>query len=69
MGLNRSEIAKKIGIPPFTIPKYSAQANQFRRSKLLSMLEQRADCEADFKRGKIDGQLAVELFLIQTLTE
>ncbi|MCH5252546.1 MAG: DNA polymerase III subunit delta [Lachnospiraceae bacterium] len=67
-GLNKNEIAKKIGIPPFTVPKYGKQAAAFKRRILLKMLSVRADFEEDFKTGKIDDQLAVELFLIQALT-
>lgn len=68
MGLSRSEIAKKIGIPPFTVPKYSKQAGLFTTSRLRGMLEQRIQLEEDFKRGRLSDQLAVEMFLIQALT-
>jgi DNA polymerase-3 subunit delta len=67
-GLNKSEMAKKIGIPPFTVPKYAKQAEQFKRSQLIAMQENRLDYEEDFKRGKISDQLAVEMFFIQALT-
>lgn len=68
MGLNRSELAKKIGIPPFTVPKYSKQAGMFRSSQLRAMLEKRLEYEEDFKRGRVSDQLAVEMFFIQALT-
>ena len=67
-GLNRGELAGKIGVPPFTIPKYSRQADLFKASRLRRMLEDRLDYEERFKRGKLSDQLAVEMFLIQALT-
>lgn len=68
LGLNRNELAKKIGIPPFTVPKYSKQAGLFKSSRLRDMLERRLQYEEDFKRGRLPDQLAVEMFLIQALT-
>lgn len=68
LGADQGEIAKTIGIPPFTVKKYAKQAGMFKRGKLLQMLEDRTDYEEKFKNGKISDQLAVELFLIQALT-
>jgi DNA polymerase-3 subunit delta len=67
-GLSAGEIAKKCGIPPFTVSKYRKQASLFSRKKLLAMLEGRLTYEESFKTGKLDDQLAVELFFIQALT-
>lgn len=67
-GLGRQEMAKRIGIPPFTIPKYTSQATLFSRDRLLSMLENRLEYEEKFKSGRLGDQLAVEMFLIQALT-
>jgi DNA polymerase-3 subunit delta len=68
LGCPANELAKRIGIPPFTVNKYGKQAGMFKRSKLLQMLETRADYEEKFKNGKLSDQLAVELFLISALT-
>ena len=68
LGASQGEIVKSIGIPPFTVKKYARQAGLFKRSKLLQMLEKRADYEEKFKNGELSDQLAVELFLIQALT-
>lgn len=67
-GLNKNELAKRIGIPPFTVPKYGKQASLFKRSQLIQMLEERANYEENFKKGRLSDQLAVEMFLIQALT-
>ena len=49
LGASQGEIVKSIGIPPFTVKKYARQAGLFKRSKLLQMLEKRADYEEKFK--------------------
>lgn len=67
-GLNKNDCAKKIGVPPFTVPKYASQAKKFQRQQLLNMLKERADLEENFKSGRISDQLAVEVFLIKSLT-
>ncbi len=66
--LGQGELAKKIGIPSFTVRKYQAQAKAISRKKLLQMLEDRLQAEEDFKSGKLSDQMAVELFLISSLT-
>ena len=68
LGLNRGELAKKCGVPPFTVEKYRKQTDLFSRKELLHMLKLRVDYEEMFKTGRIQDQLAVELFLIQALT-
>lgn len=68
LGYSQGEMAKQIGIPPFTLSKYGKQAARFKRSKLLQMLKERTQYEENFKSGKLSDQLAVELFLIQALT-
>lgn len=69
VGLSGNELAKKIGIPSFTVSKYGKQAELFSRKKLLHMLEIRLELEESFKTGKISDQLAVEMFFIQALTK
>lgn len=67
-GLNRNEMARKIGVPPFTIAKYGKQADMFRKGELLAMLNNRLEYEENFKQGNLSDQLAAEMFLIQALT-
>lgn len=67
LGYGSGELAKSIGIPPFTVAKYGKQAGMFSRSRLLGMLEDRADYEERFKSGRLSDQLAVELFLMQAI--
>lgn len=67
MGLTQGEVAKRCEIPPFTVDKYAKQSGLFKKSQLLAMLESRIDYEYNYKIGKLDEQLAVELFLMGTL--
>lgn len=66
--LRKDEMARKMGIPPFTLSKYGKQADLFKKKQLLSMLELRVKYEESFKNGRLGDQLAVEMFLIQALT-
>lgn len=67
-GCNRSELAKQCGIPPFTVDKYRKQTEVFKKKELLWLLKLRVEYEEMFKSGRLSDQLAVELFLIQALT-
>ncbi len=66
--LSQAEIAGKCKVPPFTVKKYRQQATLFSREKLVSLLKDRIDLEERFKSGNLTDQLAVEMFLIQSLT-
>lgn len=68
LGLNKYEMAAKCGVPHFTVAKYSRQAELFKRSELLKMLEDRIEYEEMQKTGRLSDQLSVELFFIQALT-
>ena len=61
---DRSEMAKKAGVPPFAVGKYQAQCRRFSGQRLRNMLEACIDTEYQFKRGSIGDQLGVELLLI-----
>lgn len=60
----KSEMAKKAGIPPFTVGKYQSQCRRFSGEKLRSMLNACMETEYQFKRGNISDQLGVELLLV-----
>ena len=61
---DRSEMAKKVGVPPFAVGKYQAQCRRFSGQRIRNMLEACIDTEYQFKRGSIGDQLGVELLLI-----
>lgn len=63
------ELAKKVGIPYFTVGKYKSQAKHFSRAQLLELLEERADYEERFKTGRLGEKLVAEFFLVKALTK
>lgn len=63
------ELAKKVGIPFFTVGKYKSQAKHFSRGQLLELLKERADYEERFKTGRLGERLVAEFFLVKALTK
>lgn len=61
----REHMAKKIGIPPFTVKKYVAQAEKFSQSQLIGALDKCLTADESVKTGRLDEQIAVELVLIE----
>lgn len=64
-GAGNAEIAKKVGVPPFTIKKYSAQAGKFTGKVLKEALTVCISTEESIKTGNLAEQIGVELLLIQ----
>lgn len=58
-------VAKKIGIPPFTVRKYGSQAAKFKKAQLVAAVSACISSEEAVKTGRIGEQLAVELLLIE----
>ena len=54
-GVSKGEIARKVGIPPFSVGRYQSQSRHFSTAKLKEMLEQCVETEYLFKRGRIEG--------------
>ena len=61
---DKSEMAKRAGVPPFAVGKYQSQCHRFSGEKLRRMLDACIETEYQFKRGSIGDQLGVELLLI-----
>lgn len=61
----KKELASKIGINPYFVGKYQAQCKRFGYQQLKMMLEECINVEEDFKRGKIEDQIGLELLLIR----
>lgn len=59
------EMATKVGILPFLVGKYRAQARPFSMEELKEILEAGVTAEEEVKTGKIGDVLSVEMFLIQ----
>lgn len=63
-GLTKQELAKKLGIPPFSVGKYQMQCRHFSREQLKEMFTACVDTDFAFKQGKIGDQIGVELLLV-----
>ena len=61
---DKSEMAKRAGVPPFAVGKYQSQCHRFSGEKLRRRLDACIETEYQFKRGSIGDQLGVELLLI-----
>lgn len=61
---DRTEMARKAGVPPFAVGKYQSQCRRFSARKLKAMLEACIETEYQFKRGNIGDQLGLELLLV-----
>ena len=64
-GLPPKEMAAKVGIMPFLVGKYRAQAKPFSTKELREILEAGVTAEEDVKIGKVGDVLSVEMFLIR----
>lgn len=64
-GQNRNDVAKKIGVPPFTVQKYTSQAGNFTKRGLIENLKDCAEMEAQVKTGLMTDQMAVELLIVK----
>ena len=64
-GIAQKEMAAKVGIMPFLIGKYRAQAKPFTTKELREILEAGVTAEEDVKTGKVGDVLSVEMFLVR----
>lgn len=64
-GLDRSELAKKAGVPPFALGKYQAQCRKFTAAQLRKAVEDCVDTEERVKTGQMGDQISVELLIVK----
>ncbi|MFT4146162.1 MAG: DNA polymerase III subunit delta [Mobilitalea sp.] len=64
LGYNSSSISEKVGVPPFAVNKYLAQAKNFNTKRLKEALEFGTDVEEQIKTGRMVEKIGVELFII-----
>lgn len=65
VNLDAKTMAAKAGIPPFAVKRNLEQAASFSDAELKQAVSDGAGLETDIKTGKIDGQIAVELLIVQ----
>lgn len=64
LGYNPASISEMVGIPPFTVGKYSGQSKNFTIQRLKEALEFGADVEEQVKTGRMIDKIGVELLII-----
>ena len=64
-GMDNQSIAKNAGIPPFAVKRNISQAKGFTMTQLKRALYDGADLEESVKTGRMNDQMAVELFILQ----
>ena len=64
-GFGNKEIASKAGCPEWAVRKYQGQAKAFSLEQIKRAIEDGVSYEEAVKTGKINDQMAVELFIVQ----
>ena len=64
-GFDQSTIASKVGIPPFAVRKNQAQAKGFTTEQLKQAIRDGVELEESVKTGRMNDQMAVELFIVK----
>lgn len=64
-GFDQSTIAQKAGVPPFAVRRNQAQAKGFTMEQLKQALRDGVDFEESVKTGRMNDQMAVELFIMK----
>ena len=64
-GFGNKDIAAKAGCPEWAVKKYQSQARSYSVEQLRGALEQGGSYEEAVKTGKMNDQMAVELFLVE----
>jgi DNA polymerase-3 subunit delta len=64
-GNNAGTIASKVGMPDFAVRRTMQLANNFSAKEITNLLNDAADFEEQFKTGRLDEKLAVELIIMK----
>ena len=64
-GMDNQAIAKNAGIPPFAVKRNISQAKGFTMAQLKGALYDGVDLEESVKTGRMNDQMAVELFIMK----
>ena len=62
--VSSNDAASSIGIPPFTIKKYSYQLKKYNGEKLKNILNTCLEIDEKSKSGRIDPQIGVEILIV-----
>lgn len=64
-GMEKGEMAKKAGVPPFALGKYLAQCRRFSSVSLKKAVEDCVETEELVKTGRLGDQVGVELLIMK----
>ena len=64
-GMEKGEMAKKAGVPPFALGKYLAQCRKFTSPILKKAVEDCIETEELVKTGRLGDQIGVELLIMK----
>ncbi len=64
-GFGNKDIAAKAGCPEWAVRKYQAQAKAFSLDQIKKAIQDGVEYEADVKTGRLNDQMAVELFIVE----
>lgn len=64
-GMEKGEMAKKAGVPPFALGKYLAQCRRFSSASLKKAVEDCVETEELVKTGRLGDQVGVELLIMK----
>lgn len=64
-GMERGELAKAVGIPPFVLGKYTAQSRRYTKEQLRQTIEELVNMEELVKTGRMGEQVGVELMIVK----
>ena len=64
-GMEKGEMAKKAGVPPFALGKYLAQCRKFASPILKKAVEDCIETEELVKTGRLGDQIGVELLIMK----
>lgn len=64
-GFDNATIAQKAGVPPFAVKRNQTQAKGFTMAQLKQAIAEGVELEEAVKTGRMNDQMAVELFLMK----
>jgi len=62
--ISEKDIAQELSVHPYRVKIATGQARKFTPSELDSILSQLAEADLQIKTGQIDGEMALELFIL-----
>lgn len=63
-GMYEKDIASELGVHPYRVKMAIGQASRFRGDELDGIITQLAEADLQIKAGEIEGQMALELFIL-----